>query len=124
MSEMKIQSAHTYSCLTIITDEDGHNTYRKNIDGGGWERLMGDRWEVYSGEALDEILMAAYSEYLNLPKATISGGWENWGIYRNNWCVITDRSFYEPYPHRHFTFKEFLHHCGVDEEFFKYFLGK
>jgi len=71
----------------------------------------------------EEKLKKGYEEYLKLPKAEINGVNKKAEIYVNNWCVLTGRSMVYPHPHRHYTFLEFVFHCGKSDSLYNRFIN-
>lgn len=77
--------------------------------------------KVIMRNAFEEKLDAAYQEYLKLPLATFNDIHEN-EIYNNGWYQVTGRRIIAPHPHRHYTFLEFVYHCGRDKNLHTKFL--
>ncbi len=67
----------------------------------------------------EQKLKNGYDEYLKLPKA---GRNINSELYNNQWCFLTGMSIISPHPHRHFTFLEFVFHCGKDITLYNRFI--
>jgi hypothetical protein len=69
----------------------------------------------------EQKLKMGYKEYLTLPKATIQDHRKN-EIYTNGWYIMTGRSMISPHPHRHYTFLEFVYHCGNKNSLYQKFI--
>ena len=55
---MKILNVSKIVYFFVETDETDMNKYRRNVDGNRdcWERLMGDSWESWSADELEDLL--------------------------------------------------------------------
>ena len=71
---------------------------------------MNDFMEIhidYLFNEFEERLKRGYQ----VSKATVSNVHES-ELYQNGWCVKTGMGVVDPDPHRHYTFLEFVYHCG------------
>lgn len=89
-----------------------------------WNLKMNDFVEIHIDYLFDEFeekFKKGYEEYLKLPKAGLRDSNEN-ELYKNHWCLITGLGVVSPNPHRHYSFLEFVFHCGRKIELFNRFI--